>query len=436
MLHPLGMARLIALVLAVASLPSWAAAAPIRYSGSPAELMISAVSPRMAQIVVAPLDEQGQPRPALASTALVPVDTSLKLRRREMDAPEAVSVGELRISVKLDPLTIGVTTASGKLVQELVLDDSTGALTFRTDAPVLGLGEGAHQFDRRGAQYPMLNGQRAPFLATHGGTIPVPFLIGTDGWAIYIHSPWGEFDLRDGRGRFLPRRDSIGKEPLVLFVAKLESPTDALTEYYRLTGTPIMPPKWVLGYFQSHRTLAGPQEPLQIARTFREKRLPCDALIYLGTGYCPAGWNVGHGTLDFNPKTFDKPAENIRALRDLNFKVVLHVNRAPRNMFGASITEEVRLAHSYQQLLGTASAADGTGYRRLVAGRRRRAAHRGPPGPASLLLRRAAWPTGPTCGRGASTATAMPACSATAVGSGRATRNRVGRRWRRTCPWE
>src|SRR5437870_12738980 len=100
-----------------------------------------------------------------------------------------------------------------------------------------------------------------------------------------------------------------------------------------------MPPKWALGYFQSHRTLAGPEEPLQIARSFREKRLPCDALIYLGTGYCTNGWNTGHGSLDFNPKVFARPAEQIQALHDLNFKVILHINHAPTNLFGASVAE-------------------------------------------------------------------------------------------------
>src|SRR5262249_31209120 len=98
--------------------------------------------------------------------------------------------------------------------------------------------------------------------------------------------------------------------------------------------------KWVLGYMQSHRTLAGPEEPVAIAKTFREKKLPCDAVIYLGTGYCPAGWNVGHGTFEFNPTTFPKPADTIDALHALNFRIVLHINRAPRNLFGASVAEK------------------------------------------------------------------------------------------------
>jgi alpha-glucosidase/alpha-D-xyloside xylohydrolase len=60
-------------------------------------------------------------------------------------------------------------------------------------------------------------------------------------------------------------------------------------------------------------------------------------LIYLGTGYCSNGWNTGHGSVAFNTNAF--VPENIKALHDENFKIVLHVNRAPRNLFGASITE-------------------------------------------------------------------------------------------------
>jgi alpha-glucosidase/alpha-D-xyloside xylohydrolase len=185
----------------------------------------------------------------------------------------------------------------------------------------------------------MINGQLSPMLATHGATIPVPFLIGTDGWALFIHQPWGEVDLRGGKGRFLPKGNSFGSQPLVLFLIAFSEPAEVMAEFIRVTGKPVMPPKWALGYIQSHRTLAGPDEPLQIAKTFREKNLPCDALIYLGTGYCTNGWNSGHGSLEFNPNAFNHPAEQIEELHDLHFNVVFHINHAPRNMFGLSIAE-------------------------------------------------------------------------------------------------
>ena len=58
-------------------------------------------------------------------------------------------------------------------MQELTIADADGSVAFRTAAPVLGLGEGGPQFDRRGEYYRLVNGQISPLLATHGGTIRV-----------------------------------------------------------------------------------------------------------------------------------------------------------------------------------------------------------------------------------------------------------------------
>ena len=41
-------------------------------------------------------------------------------------------------------------------------------------------------------------------------------------------------------------------------------------------------------------------------------------------------WNTGDGSVSFNTNAF--VPENIKTLHDQNFKVVLHVNRAPRNL--------------------------------------------------------------------------------------------------------
>ena len=317
------------------------AATPIRFGGNEAELTLSEVSERTLRVQLSPLDQQSQPRPGAPSTVLVPFPTVEKLRIRKLTGQKDFRLGRLQVTVRPQPLTVALRRADGTLVRELVFEDTggTNAVSFHTGAPVLGLGEGEQQFDRRGHYYPMKNGQLSPLLATHGATIPVPFLLGTDGWALFVHRPWGAFDLRGGKGRFLPGPEAMAREPLDLFLIALDEPADALAEYVRLTGHPVMPPKWILGYIQSHRTLAGPQEPLAIAHTFREKNLPCDALIYLGTGYCTNGWNTGHGSLEFNPNAFDQPAEQIQALHDLGFKVIFHVNHAPRDLFGGAIGE-------------------------------------------------------------------------------------------------
>jgi alpha-glucosidase (family GH31 glycosyl hydrolase) len=310
------------------------------YAGEPTELAIGQVSERTLRVELSSLDEKGHPKPQAPSSDLVPFSLKENLRIRELPASKEIRAGNLRVSIKPNPLTLSVQRADGSVVQTLAFEDGTNvALSFKTKAPVLGLGEGEQQFDRRGKLYPMINGQLSPMLATHGATIPVPFLIGTDGWALFVQEPWGQFDLRDEKGRFLPKAGLAAKQPLVLFLIAFSEPAEVMQEFVRLTGKPVMPPKWTLGYIQSHRTLSGPDEPLEIARTFREKSLPCDALIYLGTGYCTNGWNTGHGSLEFNPNAFNHPAQQIEALHDLHFKIVLHINHAPRNMFGLSMNE-------------------------------------------------------------------------------------------------
>jgi alpha-glucosidase/alpha-D-xyloside xylohydrolase len=328
--------------LLVIGAASPAGAEPIRYAGNQAELSVSGVGERTVRIVLPPVDEKGKTRAAPPSTVLVDFPSELKLRRQELADAEMLSVGKLRVQVRPRPLTISVQALSGKIVQEIVFAESEASVRFRATAPVLGMGEGAKQFDRRGVVYTMRDGWGAFNLPIYGSWVAVPFLIGTDGWALFVHEPRGQLDLRKSEASFTPAADQR-ELPLDLFLIAWDQPADVLAEYVRLTGRAPLPPKWALGYMQSHRTLSGPGEVLQVAGSFRDKKLPCDALIYLGTGYCPAGWNTGHGSLRFNPKTFDKPAEMIDALHRLHFHVVLHQNRAPRALSGTSVTDAAAL---------------------------------------------------------------------------------------------
>ncbi|HYM25523.1 MAG TPA: TIM-barrel domain-containing protein, partial [Vicinamibacterales bacterium] len=127
---------------------------------------------------------------------------------------------------------------------------------------------------------------------------------------------------------------SRGPLPLDLFIVGSRDPIAIMSEYARLTGMPELPPLWSFGYQQSHRTLASREEILDEARTFRAKKLPCETLIYLGTGFCPSGWNTDNGEFTFNPKVFPDPKAMIDELHADHFKVVLHVVVEARTMTG------------------------------------------------------------------------------------------------------
>ncbi len=233
-----------------------------------------------------------------------------------------VASGDLKVELT-GPLTVRVEMVkSGKLVQQLRIDPQTGVVTFELgDGPLLGLGEGGPQFDRRGSTDRMKSGQGGYKLRTHGGRVPILWIIGTGGWAMFIHQPFGTFDFTGSAGRFEPASPDAA---LDLFVIGASDPASIMAEYARLTGYPEMPPLWSLGYQQSHRTLGSREEILAEARTFREKKLPCDTMIFLGTGFCPSGWNTANGSFAWNPRVFPDPKEIVDDFHKEHFRVVLH----------------------------------------------------------------------------------------------------------------
>jgi len=314
--------------------PALAQAEPVRIAGRAIEITITAITRQTARITIQPI-EKGDPLPVPHDGALVKEEWSVPaLRWRPIAGTRHVRCGDLTVDIAADPLTIRVSHKSGRLLQELKIDAATGKLIFQAgDAPLLGLGQGGPQFDRRGNTDRMGNGQGAYRLATHGARVPVQFAIGGGGWAMYIHQPLGMFDLTGKDGIFqTPNPQSA--LPLDLFIIGASVPSAILGEYAKITGYAEMPPLWSLGYQQSHRTLGTPEEILAEARMFREKKLPCDAMIYLGTDFCPNGWNTHNGEFTWNAQAFPDPKSAIQQLHDEQFKVVLHIVAEGRHYSG------------------------------------------------------------------------------------------------------
>ena len=311
-------------------------AAELKAAGKAVEVAISPVGARIVRLQVLPVEDAGS-APKRDDGSLAPREWEPPvLRVKTLTEPRSIACGDARVTVSADPLTVRIEAEQGRLVQELKVDAMTGAMSFRLgDAPVLALGEGGPQFDRRGSLDRMRSGQGGYRLRTHGGRVPIPWLIGTSGWAMFVHRPSGAFDLTGtgGEGRLVPA-GAASALPLDVFVVIDREPAKIMAEYARLTGLPEMPPLWSFGYQQSHRTLASREEVLSIPRTFREKKLPCDAVIYLGTGFCPSGWNTGHGSFSFNPTAFPDAKTMFDELHALHVHVIPHVVIRSRSLHG------------------------------------------------------------------------------------------------------
>ena len=332
-------------------------AAPLVTAGKPAELSIRVVGEGVLRVTLKPSDlkEDLPANPALLDRADAPV-----LRLRELSDTKEITAGKLKVSVKPDPLTVRVSSAEGVLIQELAFQ-ADGSIAFPLDdQPVLGLGEGGPmpgknwrndpvQFDRRGRLDTMEPHWQSD---AYGSRNPVALLAGTRGWGLWFATPWGKIDLsKPDTGRFIPieakdpkaMRQTHGNQQLQLgkgippmesfvpglldvFVFDAREPTAFMTHLAVLSGRAVMPPKWSLGYMQSHRTLEDDAQMLQIVDTFREKRIPLDAVIYLGTGFTPRGWNKPQPSFEFNPEVFKRdPATFITDVHQRNAKVVLHM---------------------------------------------------------------------------------------------------------------
>ena len=301
--------------------------APFVVAGKRVEFVVSSISDATVRITALPVEGGRVP----ADDSLVQAAAGRIVARRPSAGTQAIRAGHLSITITSAPPAIHIDTIDRKPVQRLTLDQSSSEVSFLLGkGPLLGMGEGGPQFDRKGAIDRGRNGQGGYQLRTHGGRVPIQWLVGTEGWGMYIHQPRGAFDLTGAEGRHTPATDA----PLDVFITASSDPKAILAEYARITGRAQLPARWTFGYMQSHRTLAGSDEVMWVARTFREKRLPCDALIYLGTEFTPSGWNTRNGEFTWKKENFPNPGAMIDDLHAQHFRVVLHAVIEGRRMSG------------------------------------------------------------------------------------------------------
>lgn len=332
----------------------------ITTAGQPARLDIREAGANSVRITLKPLSfkEDFAFTPALterkyaaAAISLVELKTTVKKK-----------VGSLQVEVRPSPLTVIVSNAKGQTIQQLTFADD-GKLAFEVDdQPVLGMGEGGPkpergvnwralpiEFDRRGRMHKMEPRWQSD---AYGSRNPVALLVGTKGWGLFVATPWVQVDMQQkDKGYFIPwepptaaagpqteknqgLNQGKGKPPIKQIVPGLydvlvfdaHDPAAFMKDFSVLTGPAAMPPKWALGYMQSHRTLDTDTEMMGIVDSFRAKKIPVDAMIYLGTGFTPKGWNKEQPSFEFNPEVFKHDPKTVLAdMHKRKVKVVMHM---------------------------------------------------------------------------------------------------------------
>ena len=180
-------------------------------------------------------------------------------------------------------------------------------------------------------------------------------------------APQTQRNQQQNLGKGLPPVEAIVPGLYDFFVFDAHDPAAALQDFSRITGPAALPPKWALGYMQSHRTLEDETQLLGIIDTFRSKRIPLDAVIYLGTGFAPRGWNTKQPSFDFNPDVFKRDPKAVLAdMHARHVKVVVHMvpwdrDRLP-TLHGTippqpgETQDDAHIARYWQQHVGLVSA--------------------------------------------------------------------------------
>ncbi len=253
---------------------------------------------------------------------------------------DTVALRTASLEVRLDRATgrLGVFTLDG----HAVLEDAEAPAWHSTDGlatvalskrlrggeRLLGLGDKTAGLDRRGGRYEHWNTDAFAF---ERGTDPIyktiPFVLGITAaddepalaYGLFVDTPVRSvFDLGAAAPDVL--RVEAEAETLTYYVIHAPTPVEIVQRFTRLTGRPPLWPKWALGYHQCRYSYRTADEVRAVARGFRERGIPCDAL------YFDIHYMDGYRVFTWDRDAFPDPDGLLRALRDDGFHTVVMVD--------------------------------------------------------------------------------------------------------------
>ena len=191
--------------------------------------------------------------------------------------------------------------------------------TLNDDHRFFGLGEKTGDVNKRGRFFTNWN---ADTPAYRNDTDPlycgIPFFSGTtQGRAFGLFFPnsyRSTFNLGSGNKRLF----SFGAEDgdLVYYVFTGPTMKEVIQHYTQLTGRMPLPPKWALGYQQCRWSYYPEYEVRDIAKEFRQRKIPADVL-YFDIHYMDA-----YKVFTWHPERFPNPEQLLSDLQDQGFKTV------------------------------------------------------------------------------------------------------------------
>ena len=307
----------------------------VELAAGQASVRVTAVSEAVIRVHLAP---EGK-FPPDRSWAVVPSNAPAP----RVTVKDSVNTVELttsrgKVRIQKSPLLIAFADPSGNVLQQdypnLPMAWEGGEVRVWKSMPAdeyyYGLGDKAGPMNRRNQAFTMWNTDAFGWQeATDPLYKSIPFFLALRGGVAH-----GVFFDNTYRSSF-----DFGKESEAFYSFGAEGgelnyyffygprPKQVLEEFTALTGRAPLPPLWALGYQQCRYSYYPESRVREVARTFREKRIPAD-VIYLDIDY-----QDGNRPFTIDRKRFPNFEGMIRDLGAQGFKVVaitdLHIKKEP-----------------------------------------------------------------------------------------------------------
>ncbi len=200
-----------------------------------------------------------------------------------------------------------------------------------------GLGEKTGGLNKRGAQWVMWNSDNPGYRDGEDPLyVSIPFFIGVrdvGAYGIFFDNSYRSvFNM----GAASDRVYSFGAEDGEMNYYFMFGPSidDVVRRYTRLTGRMPLPPMWSLGYQQCRWSYYPAFEVLDVARNFRQRKIPAD-VIYLDIRYMDR-----YKVFTWDSTGFPDPAGLCAELGKMGFKVVPIIDPGVKIEEGYDVYEE------------------------------------------------------------------------------------------------
>ncbi len=247
------------------------------------------------------------------------------LQISEQPGSYEIYTGDLIVRINKAPFQVRIFDKYQKLLMEDFQNrgfekDSlkmSGYKSLRQAERIYGLGEKNGPINRAGGQFKMWNSDKPCYEIIEDPLYKsIPFFMSSAGYGLFFDNTFKtEYDFGSKNENYYSF-STPGGEMIFYFIY---GPTykQMISRYMELTGKPIMPPAWALGFSQCRGMLTNEKLTREIARGYRERQIPCDII------YQDIGWTQNLQDFEWRKDNYSDPVKMLADLKKDGFKVIV-----------------------------------------------------------------------------------------------------------------